>query len=203
MRWWRNWLPSELYRIKLMIYLSAKTCGHQNIFQIPSRSWWNSVRHCSALGRTDNDFSRCDPAWECLRSQHITPTACHHTLLSLSINPWCQTLMSEQSFCDRKLFIVSLLASLNPHYYHSVWLFVLLHCCSTELYSSTRTLIFSWNDIYLIEIVKPKYLHKLQDTKIPQTDDMFSNIVVFYPWLADDFRFMNLPFDVSLINMSK
>ena len=117
LRWWRNWLPGELYTIKLMIYLSAKTCGHQNIFQVPSRPWWNSVRHWAERTMTFQVVILHESV-----CHHNTshPLGCHHTFLWLSINPWCQMLMSEQSFCDRKLFIVSLLASLNPHYYESV-----------------------------------------------------------------------------------
>lgn len=88
-------------------------------------------------------------------------------------------LMSEQSFCDRKLFIVSLSASWNPHYYQSVWAFVLLHCRTLLIKVSTQTLIFSWNWLRL-SILSTNSKTLKYHKQITSTLNKFSNIFQIY-----------------------
>lgn len=95
-------------------------------------------------------------------------------------------LMSEQSFCDRKLFIVSLSASWNPHYYQSVWAFVLLHCRTLLIKVSTQTLIFSWNWLRLsILSTNSKTLkyHKQITSTLNKFSNIFQIYIILYPWL--------------------
>ena len=91
-------------------------------------------------------------------------------------------LMSEQSFCYRQLFIVSLLASLNPHYIQSIS--PTLSTLISSLHVNSGLNIFL--ELYSLDWdCQTWFEYKLQDTlQIPETTSNWICFVMKYDGYA-------------------